>query len=137
LGSFIARLLPDDYAVVVLLSKRAGFGGMRAFDVCERALVAEAGLSPRPLSPWTVVNVTCDARRRPDRVLSKGRDKSLRADVLGVIRGKQGRERAYRVRLESGAEVMLVRELGGTWYADEEVDFSGSAPSRGLSSSTR
>jgi hypothetical protein len=124
-GSFIARVLPDDYAVVVLLGKRAGFGGTRAFDVCERALVAEAGLSPRVVPTWSVVAVECDARRRPTRVMSLDGSRSLSVDVLGTLLGLPNRERAFRVRLESGAEVLLVRELGGTWYAEEAVDFRG------------
>jgi hypothetical protein len=129
-GSFIARLLPDDYAVVVLLGKRAGFGGLRAFHVCERALVAEAGLTPRPVPAWSVVAVECDARRRPIRVLSFDRKQSLRADVLGTLLDQPNRERAFRVRLESGAEVMLVRERGGTWYAEEPIDFMRGPASR-------
>jgi len=122
-GSFVARTLPDDYAVVVLLAKRAGFSAMRAFDVCERALVAEAGLTPRPVAPWTVIAVECDARRRPIHVAAPGGTSGLGVDVLGLVPGLPNRERAFRVRLETGAEVTLVRERGGTWYADEPIDF--------------
>jgi hypothetical protein len=122
--SFVVRVLPDDYAVVVLLGKRAGFSAMRALDVCERALVAEARLTPRPLPPWTVVTVDCDARNRPTRVLSPGNSAGYGAEVLGSVLGLPHRDRAFRVRLETGAEVMLVRERGGTWYAEEPIDFT-------------
>jgi hypothetical protein len=122
--SFVVRVLPDDYAVVVLLGKRAGFSAMRALDVCERALVAEAGLTPRPLPPWTVVAVDCDARKRPARVASPGRLGGYRVEVLGSVVGLPHRDRAFRIRLETGAELMLVRERGGTWYAEEPIDFS-------------
>jgi hypothetical protein len=123
-GSFAVRALPDDYAIVVLLSKRAGFATTRALDVCERALIEEAGLSPRRVSPWTVVAVNCDRRRRPVRVTTLDGATSLRAEVLGAVHGLANRERGFRVRLETGAEVMLVRELGGTWYAEEPIDFA-------------
>jgi hypothetical protein len=125
-GSFAVRALPDDYAVVVLLAKRAGFATTRAMDVCERALVAEAGLSPRPVGSWVVVAVDCDKRRRPTRVATLDRARSLGAEVLGAAHGLPNRERGFRVRLETGAEVMLVRELGGTWYAEEPIDFARS-----------
>jgi hypothetical protein len=125
-GSFVARALPDDYAVVVLLAKRAGFGAMRAFDVCERALVAEAALTPRPVAPWTVTVVECDVRRRPVKVIEAGDTSGLHVEVLGAVHGLPNRERAFRVRLETGAEVMLVRERGGTWYAEEPIDFGRS-----------
>jgi hypothetical protein len=122
--SFLVRVLPDDYAVVVLLGKRAGFSAMRAFDVCERALVAEAGLTPRALPPWTVVLVDCDARRRPARVTAPGGSRGYRVEVLGSIPGLPHRDRAFRVRLETGAEVLLVRERSGTWYSEEPIDFT-------------
>jgi len=126
-GSFAVRAIPDDYAIVVMLSKRAGFATTRALDVCERALIEEAGLSPRALTSWTVVAVDCDKRRRPVRVTTLDRATSARAEVLGAVRGLPNRERGYRVRLETGAELMLVRELGGTWYAEESIDHSASS----------
>jgi hypothetical protein len=128
-GSFVARVLPDDYAVLVLLARRAaGFGAQRAFDVCERALVAEAGLTPRPLAPWTVVGVECDARKRPAKVVALGTETGLGVEVLGSVVGLPNRERAFRVRLETGAEVMLIRERGGTWYAEEPIHFPSGRP---------
>jgi hypothetical protein len=121
--SFVVRVLPDDYAIVVLLGKRAGFSPMRALDVCERSLVAEAGLTQRSLPPWTVVVVDCDRKKRPVRVASPGKNTGYEVEVLGAVLGLPFPDRAFRVRLASGAEVMLVRELGGTWYAEEPIDF--------------
>jgi hypothetical protein len=123
--SFVARVLPDGYAIVVLLGRRAGFSALRALDVCERSLVAEAGLTPRAVPPWTVVTVDCDVRKRPTRVASPG-SVGYDVEVLGSVLGLPHNERAFRVRLETGAEVMLVRERGGTWYADEPIDFTRS-----------
>jgi hypothetical protein len=122
--SFVVRVLPDNYAVVVLLGKRAGFSAVRALDVCERSLVAEAGLTPRPVPLWTVVAVDSDARRRPLRIASPDGSTGCGVEVLGSVLGLPRRERAFRVRLETGAEVMLVRERGGTWYAEEPIDLN-------------
>ncbi len=45
-GSIVCRMLPDGYAVVVLLRRRAGFAASRrAYAVCERELAEEAGWS--------------------------------------------------------------------------------------------
>jgi hypothetical protein len=48
-----------------------------------------------------------------------------RIEVLGRVMGL-GRELGYRCRLRSGAELTLVREPAGTWYADELVDETAS-----------
>ena len=43
-------------------------------------------------------------------------------EVLGRFRAAlPEHEKAWRVRLDSGAELTLVRESGGRWYADEPV----------------
>jgi hypothetical protein len=57
-------------------------------------------------------------RRRPHRMLAGSTWQ--RIEVLGSLVGL-GRERGYRCRLRSGAELTLVREPAGTWYADELV----------------
>ena len=45
--SFVARSLPEGYALVVMLRRRAGFtASARAYAACERELAAEAGLEP-------------------------------------------------------------------------------------------
>jgi hypothetical protein len=125
--SFVVRILPDDYAVVVLLAKRAGFTTMRALDVCERALLAEAGLTPRPVASWDFVRVQRDDRGRPVHVAPATGARGYRVEVLGSVIGLPNHDRAFRVRLETGAEVMLVRERGGTWYSEEPIDFAGYA----------
>jgi hypothetical protein len=124
--SFVVRVLPDDYSIVVLLGKRAGFSTMRALDVCERDLSIEAGLSPRRVPPWSVVMVECDGRRRPANVSPVRGDGNCKVEVLGSVIGLPNRDRGFRVRLETGAEVMLVRERGGTWFAEEPIDFARS-----------
>jgi len=146
--SFIARVLPDAYALVVLLGRRARFTpSRRAFDVCEAAIRREAGWSRLP-GPWYVVEVSYDRQGRPTRLhlpspgsyrppprpTSTGPatpesapsapaklTRGIAAEVLGTLAGLQPQERGYRVRLASGKELTLVRESGGFWYSDEPV----------------
>jgi hypothetical protein len=124
--SFLVRALPDGYAVVVVLGKRAGFSSsLRALSVCARALGAEAGLSVElPLVEWTPVDVGCNARGKPISVSSPNRHALYRLEVLGSVMGLANRDRAFRVRLDTGAEVMLVRERGGAWFSEEPIDFT-------------
>jgi hypothetical protein len=131
--SFLMRELPDGYALVVILGKRAGFSSSaRAMSVCARALEAEAGLSGGlPLGLWTPVAVACDRRKRPVTVSHpKGAAAPYRLEVLGSVVGLANHDRAFRVRLETGAEVMLVRERGGAWYSEEPIDFTPGARHR-------
>ena len=41
---------------------------------------------------------------------------------MGALVGLAPRENGFRVRLPSGAEMMLVRERLGRWFADEHVE---------------
>ncbi len=117
--STIVRVLPEGYALVVLLHRRAFPSVGRAFDACERALAVEAEWPLSDVRPqWVGVQVETDRRRRPVW-LSMGTSLSCSVEVLGSLVGLRGRERGYRVRLSSGHELNLVREAGGRWYADE------------------
>jgi hypothetical protein len=119
--STIAHVLPDGYVLVLLLGRRAGFTpSTRALAVCERALATEAGWPLLARSPtWFPANVLATRAGRPGRVRDAGRDHSL--EVLGRVGALAPREAGWRVRLENGAELMLVREPGGHWYADEPI----------------
>jgi hypothetical protein len=121
--SFMACTLPDEYALVVLLRHRAGFASAtRALGVCIRALHVEAQW-PLQRGPggWFPVTVSCDARRRPHRVCGPT-GSSQAVEVIGAVVGLPRRDRGFRVRLDSGREVTLVREPRDFWYADEPVD---------------
>jgi hypothetical protein len=141
--SFLAWALPDAYAIVLLLSRRAGFAASpRALHACERALCREAGWPiAADLAAWQPVAVECDRRKRPMTVATcvsptrsaRGRTPDPKGEapeptsfrvvqVLGTLAKMPAREKGFRIRLESGAEVTLVREPGGYWYADEAVD---------------
>jgi hypothetical protein len=126
--SFIVHVLPDGYALVLLLRKRAGFVPfVRPVSACIRLLAREAEwqLPEKPLTgegarghTWYAVRVDTDRRGRPERVFGDVGGYAL--EILGAIVGLRRREKGFRVRLESGKELTLVRELGGFWYADEE-----------------
>lgn len=118
------RRLAENYAVVVVLHPRA------AFTVSERAMQeAIVGLSreagwpvPRDLGRWFFVEVETERRgavRRPLRLCVGGTWQPV--DVIGALVNLGPHERGFRVRLPSGAEMTLVRERFGRWFADEQV----------------
>lgn len=133
--SYLVYALPDGYALVIALSRAAGFvGWQRAVSMCVRALSKEAGLSwtlGGPSTAWFPIDVLSDTRRRPCSVRIDGRLHSV--EILGTLarsaqpelRAGAGdsahRERGWRVRLDNGIEATLIREPGGAWYADEPM----------------
>jgi hypothetical protein len=122
--SFLVRPLPDGYALVAVL-KRQGFAiSTRAIDLSERDLTKEAGWPPKPHRgpSWNPVRIeTTRDRRRPVKIWAGSAWEPI--EVLGSVVGL-GRERGFRCRLRSGAEMTLVREPAGTWYADELIEDS-------------
>jgi hypothetical protein len=116
--SILGRALPDGYALVVLLRRRAGFAASRrAFAACARALAAEAGWRLVDDEPaWHPVAVESDRRGRPRRVAHRA------VEVLGAVVGLPARERGFRVRTAEGTELTLVRESRNCWYSDEPVE---------------
>lgn len=119
--SFFTYVLPDGYALVLLLRKRAGFAPLlRPLVVCERALVREARWSERRLPEWYAIDVEVDARRRPTRVRNCA-GKAYDLDVLGTLAELRRPARGWRVRLRTGEELNLVREPGDVWYTDVET----------------
>lgn len=126
--SFLVRSLPDGYALVVIL-KRNAFGiSFRAIDISEREICKEAGwTAPSTRGPsWYPVEIeTAPDRRRPTRMRTNAAWEGV--EVLGKVVGL-GRDRGYRCRLRSGAELTLVREPAGTWYADERIDQKDNQP---------
>jgi hypothetical protein len=123
-ASYLVQALPDGYALVVVMMRSAGFSGwQRAVAACVHALGEEAGwkrgatvLPPK----WFPVTVLRDERRRPAAVRADGRLHPL--EILGTLQaGLSSRERAWRIRFESGLEATLVREPGGACYLDEKL----------------
>lgn len=116
--SSVLRALPDGYALVVMMRRRAGFARTdRAFSVCERALAREANWPISDLARgWVAADVVCDDRGRPISVIDD--ERTYPVEVLGTFGGAR-QERGFRVRTEDGNEITLVREPGWCWYADE------------------
>jgi hypothetical protein len=127
--SFIVCPLPDEYAMVIVLRRRAGFtASSRALYAAERALCREAGWrAPRAslgdhAPEWCPVEVECDRRHRPSSVRLPRAKCAHGVEILGSVVGLRARERGFRVRLHTGAELTLVRESGGFWYSDALFD---------------
>lgn len=120
-ASFQAHVLPEGYALVLVLARGAGFGGWRrAVSACTLALGAEASWPPAALRlpRWAAVKVVADARRRPLVLGTAAAHVSI--EILGVLAtGLTSSERGWRVRLRNGLEGTLVREPGGHWYIDD------------------
>ncbi|CAN5325122.1 hypothetical protein BH09MYX1_BH09MYX1_64780 [soil metagenome] len=119
--TYLARVLPDAYALVIAFSRRAGFVvADRAFIACERALAVEAEWPIVNHPFWLGVDVERDARRRPVKI--RAGTASSAVDVLGTLVGLRRGERGFRIRLiPSGHELNLVRERGGSWFVDESI----------------
>lgn len=119
--SFVARSLPEGYALVVMLRRRAGFtASARAYAACERELAAEAGWGHLHLGPaWFPIDVEVDRRGRPTRIKRGGA--SVAVEVFGSVMGMPQNEQGFRARTTAGSELTVVREAGNTWYADEDL----------------
>lgn len=130
--SFLVHALPDRYALIVILRPRAAFlVAGRAIARCVHALAAEASWTLPDAPVWHPIYVEC-TKRRPSGVAPETRSahtsprapsapRLLKVEVLGTLVLGDGREKGFRVRLESGVELTIVREAGGFWYADEPV----------------
>jgi hypothetical protein len=118
--TYLIHAMAEGYALVVLFGRGAGFSGwQRALTACAHRLSSEAGWAGvKPA--WFPVEVVADARLRPLRVKAGKTERSV--EVLGAVaQTPVRRERAWRVRVDTGIEAMLVREPGGSWYADEPL----------------
>lgn len=120
-GFLVARL-PEQYALVVVLSRHHGTTfPRRAIGACETELCREAGW-PLPLQPCLAVDVRA-LRGRPSAVRFEGVD--FQVEVIGSD-AASARDRAFRVRMaagqaHAGMELTLVREAGGYWYTEGPV----------------
>ncbi|EYF00278.1 roadblock/LC7 domain-containing protein [Chondromyces apiculatus] len=122
--SYIIRQLQPGYAVVLVLHPRAAFAASdRALLDSDARICLEAGWpQPRAGSCWYCVDVETE-RGRPIRL------RGLQAagdwqpvEVMGFMLGLGPREKGFRVRLLNGAEMLLVREPLGRWFADERLE---------------
>lgn len=121
--SFVLRRVTEQYALVLVLHPRAAFAvSSRALAEAEAALSREAGWSRRNRAAWFSVNVQTDTsvEHRPVSIFVAGSWHPL--EVMGALVGLCDREHGYRVRMSSGAEMMLIRERNGRWFCDEPID---------------
>lgn len=119
-SGFVLRRVNSEYAIVLVLHARAAFAvSERALLEAETALAEEAGFPRRSRLAWFGVSVRSVAEHRPVELLVSGRWEPI--EVMGAVVGLHDRERGYRVRLASGAEMMLVRERSGLWFCDEPL----------------
>lgn len=121
--SFLIEVLPEGYALVIQLARRASGASNRALCEARKRLCAEAGFEDedRSRGGWSQVCVREAAGlKRPESVRLSGED--LGVTILGrVAQGEaSSREYSFRVRLENGEERTLVREAFGHWYVEEE-----------------
>ena len=121
---YVLSRLQDGYAALIILHRRASFAvSERALIEMEARLSVEAGWTPpNPESCWYSVAVQPELRdrTRPSKMRVDGSWHHV--DVMGIVLGLAPREKGFRIRLPSGAEMMLVRERLGRWFADERID---------------
>lgn len=124
--SYVIRPIDLGYALVLVLHPRAAFSvSDRALQEAHLRLCREAGFpAPPRASSWFAVEVDPSPtdRARPARLRLGTRWEPL--EVMGSLVGLTPRERGFRVRLQTGAEMMLVREPLGRWFTDEHLQRS-------------
>lgn len=122
--SFLVESLPEGYALVVQLGRRATSASSRALALARKEVCEEAGFNDlRPSQEdWSHVAVEEEpgSSHRPMRM--KIEQDSHELTVLGRIApsATAEREQSYRVRLSTGEERTLVREPLGFWYLEED-----------------
>ena len=127
--TFTVTALALGYALVVQLPRHSFAVSPRGLNEAIREVSLEAGL---PLPPWALldverwsrIDVRCDSgnSRRPNAIWVRGA--WLPIETLGRwALASDSRELGYRARLASGAELTLVRERLGRWYAEAPLPF--------------
>ena len=118
--SFAAIALPEGYSIVMILPRHTFTVSRRALNEATRDICFEAGMPlPRTTEHWSSVEVKAGRRRpwKPHSVWLNGAWRSV--ELIGRFAAiDTPSECAFRARLSSGAELTLVREPLGRWYAD-------------------
>jgi hypothetical protein len=135
-AGYVLRLLDESYSLLLVVRPLGTFAvSRRALDETAFRILTEAGLDAERVPEWYRVEVEAGRRGgRPSRVRpvaplgAEHHDSPwLDVDVLGALVGLGGRERGFRIRLASGAEVTLLRESRRLWFVDERIDVSSPA----------
>ncbi len=120
--SFGVSMLGEGYAVVLILPRGSFRLSQRALAEAAVELGREAGFAADPSKParWMHVDVKT-AKGEPRRPLAVWQNGAWRAvTILGRLSaGLAAREVGYLAQVPSGAELLLVREPGGKWFAGE------------------
>ncbi len=120
--SFVAHGLCDGYSLVLVMTHRSFLTSPRAIMRAVRLLAREAGWADVLAEPeaWRAIEVQ-SRKREPHRPVQVKLDSKWEAvEVLGTVVGLR-HEHGYRVRTSAGAEVTIVRESLGHWYAEMEL----------------
>jgi hypothetical protein len=124
----VVRVLDDSYSLVLVARPLATFVlSERVLLEAEHRIRIEAGLPARAPLQWHRTEVDLDARHRPTRIraaaslLDTEPPAWLLVEVLGAVVDSPAAPRAYRVRLESGAELTLEREGRALWFVDAPI----------------
>ena len=118
--TYIAHAVLEGYILILVFTGGAPLRvSSRAIAQAEYDIRLEGGWAPPPdMERW--VHLEVDARPhdrwRPRRVMLA--NEWQRVDVIGTVVGLAEGERGFRVQTERGAEMTLVRERLGHWYAD-------------------
>ncbi|MCL2823644.1 MAG: hypothetical protein FWD57_06605 [Polyangiaceae bacterium] len=116
---FSMRIVEEYDLVLVFAGPNPSAPSLRALAQAEFDIRVEGGWHPpRDMERWILLKV--DARPhdkwRPCRVQLAGEWHEV--EVIGTVVGLSHGERGFRVSTISGAEMTLVRERHGNWYAD-------------------
>ena len=145
--AYMLRMLDAEYSLLLILHRHAASAvSRRALNETVTRICAEAGLDPVGVGhPWYRVEVeTMQGNKRPARLRPIADYIGLRSsrqppppplfgtnqpiydplrwnkvEVIGAVMGTGWRERGFRIRLDTGAEMTLIRERFGLWFVDE------------------
>lgn len=125
---YVVRALDASYSLVLIPRPLATFVlSERVLLEVEHRILLEAGLSPRAPLDWFRAEVRLDGRRRPTKIRAASSlldfepPAWLDVEVLGAVVEQAAAPRVFRIRLESGAELTLLREGRGLWFVDGPI----------------
>jgi hypothetical protein len=130
-AGYLLRILDPSYCLLVVLRKAGTFCvSERLLHELETRFLDEAGLPVAKRPTMTRVDVEMTSRgprARPVRIRPLPRRESeprewTELEVLGVLVGSNPGERAFRVRLSTGAELTLLRDASRLWFTEEKLE---------------
>lgn len=131
-AGYLLRVLDPSYSLLLVLRKLGTFVvSQRVLVEIESRILAEAGLPiVRKPNAFRVEVEThgLGPRARPVRVrpAPSALDTCvldwMPVEVLGLLLGVAAGERAFRVRLQTGGELTLIRDAARFWFSDEPLE---------------